>query len=93
MHTVNSVTHDGSSSIGTKTAADGVGGISGLSVFWLTTPRRPSRTTAVIEIAGTPTEKESRGDSALSEFKQGMCHPAAGANGAAITARAFGATG
>jgi hypothetical protein len=53
MRTANAITHD------VFLLDQRVGGSGfGLSVFLaLTTPRRPPRTTAVIEIVGTPTEE------------------------------------
>jgi hypothetical protein len=52
MRTANAITHDVSSSI------SGLGaGIRFVGILALTTPRRPTRTAAVIEIVGTPTEE------------------------------------
>jgi hypothetical protein len=53
MRTANAITHDVSSSIsGLRESGIFRGG-----VLALTTPCRPPRTTAVIEIVGTPTEE------------------------------------
>jgi hypothetical protein len=53
MRTANAITHDVSSSISGLVGAEFFYG----GVLALTTPWRPPRTAAVIEIVGTPTEE------------------------------------